>query len=242
MTPPVRAVTFDCWGTLLHDRDMERARIRRAAALVDAGGGRLSAEDASELMERAWRAHHDAWVAGRHYGAEGIARFCAEALGAEHDGVVDVLCAAFEDASLDGDVAPVPGSVETLAAARRAGLRTALVCDTGFSPGRIVRTLLEGLGHAEHLEVLAFSNEIGVPKPDARMFACALDAIGVAPAQAVHVGDLRRTDIAGARAIGMRTVRITAIYDDPSDLPDADAVIGSYDELPAVLRGFGAAL
>ena len=49
------------------------------------------------------------------------------------------------------------------------------------------------------------------------------------------MGDLRRTDVAGARALGMRSVRIRARHDDTSELPDADHVVDSHAELAALL-------
>jgi putative hydrolase of the HAD superfamily len=221
----------------------------------------IDEEAARELMDRAWREHHAAWVAGRHYGSENMAAFCAEALTlSADDGIVESLGVAFEEASTSGDVRVLPGAVDSLAALRAAGIRTALVCDTGFTPGRIVRTFLEDFGLAEHLEFLAFSNEVGVPKPDPRMFTAALDAIASKPQDAVHVGDLLRTDIAGARAAGMGTIRIAAVNREETvagqpggiakrlaprsdgDIAEADSVIESHAELLPALRRLGAAL
>ena len=53
------------------------------------------------------------------------------------------------------------------------------------------------------------------------------------------MGDLRRTDVAGARALGMTSVRIRARHDDVTDLPEADHVVQSHAELLALL-GLGA--
>ncbi len=53
----------------------------------------------------------------------------------------------------------------------------------------------------------------------------------------MHVGDLRRTDIAGASALGMRTARYRALHDDP-DIGggiEADLVLDSHRELPAIV-------
>ncbi len=239
---PIRAVTFDCWGTLLADHDMSRARERRVEAIADISG--LDADRARELLDRAWRTHHDTWVAGQQYGSPGIARFCVDELGLDAASCLEGLCTAFEDAAFAGDVRPLDGAADTLAALRDAGIRTALVCDTGFSPGRVVRRLLAEYALVEHLEFLAFSNEVGVPKPHPKIFEAALGALGAEPGEAVHIGDLRRTDIAGARNIGMRTVRIRAVNDDDADpsLPEADEVVDAYSDLPDVLRRFGAPL
>ncbi|MGH9037916.1 MAG: HAD hydrolase-like protein, partial [Acidimicrobiia bacterium] len=52
------------------------------------------------------------------------------------------------------------------------------------------------------------------------------------PARCAHVGDRRRTDIAGAQALGMRAVRLTTVFDDdPDQGPSGDAVVGSYEDL-----------
>jgi FMN phosphatase YigB (HAD superfamily) len=111
--------------------------------------------------------------------------------------------------------------VELLLALRAAGVRTALICDTGFSPGRAVRQLLSRVGLLEYLEVQVFSEEVEAPKPDPRPFRAALDGLGVAAEGAVHVGDLRRSDIAGALAAGMRAVRFSGRNDDAKPRSDA---------------------
>ena len=50
-----------------------------------------------------------------------------------------------------------------------------------------------------------------------------------------HVGDLKRTDVAGAQAVGMATVRFRGVVDDPDSGDEADHVIDRLVDLPAVL-------
>lgn len=257
MSLRLKAVTFDCWGTLIADRGMAAAEAVRASVIVEAAAGKLSVELAGELATRAWQEHNAAWGRGEQFGSPGMARFIAAELRLA-DALVEHLTAAFEEASLHGDVEPLPGAGDTLDALRSAGIPTALVCDTGFTPGRIVRRFLDDFGL--HLDVLAFSNEVGVPKPHARIFLHALEALGVEPSEAAHVGDLLRTDVAGARAVGMRTVRITATNPTGTavrsvdtatrplaagvtgaDLPEADELVASHAELLPALRRLGLA-
>jgi putative hydrolase of the HAD superfamily len=176
-----------------------------------------------------------------------MAGWVLEALGLEEEsraGLADELERAFAEASLESEIAALDGSRKTLEWLAAAGLRRALVCDTGFSPGRVVRQLLARTDLLDLLEVLAFSDEVGVPKPEARIFEHALGALETAPHAALHVGDLRRTDIAGARRLGMRTVRIRDHFDDPSEHADADHVADSHAHLRELLatlaRGPGA--
>lgn len=208
------AVTFDCWGTLIVDHDMSSAIGLRVDALRRASEGKLDETGARELMDRAWRTHHNAWIRGEQYGSIGMARACLDELGLLDDDRHARLTAAFEDAGLDGVVEALPGARDTLVALKDAGLKTALVCDAGFTPGRNVRTFLDRHGLLELLDHCTFSDELGVPKPDPKMFLTTLDALGAEPARAAHVGDLLRTDVHGARSVGMKTVRITAVNDD----------------------------
>jgi 4-nitrophenyl phosphatase len=67
-----------------------------------------------------------------------------------------------------------------------------------------------------------------VGKPEPPLFRIALRQLGVAPQAAAMVGDRVTSDIAGARAVGMRTV-LYAPEGAPADA--ADVVIRSFDEL-----------
>ncbi|HYZ94084.1 MAG TPA: HAD family hydrolase [Actinomycetota bacterium] len=255
----IRAVTFDCWGTLLAEPDVAASTAARVRAIAEAADGDLSPEQAQELLDAAWREHHLEWLGGRQYGSPGIARYVAQELG--NDAVIGLLQEAFEDAGRHGTTGAVAGARDTLIRLRERGIRTALVCDAGMTPGRVVRDLLSNVGLLEHLEFCAFSDEIGVPKPSAKMFEAALTAIVVEPHEAVHVGDLLRTDVDGGRAYGMKTIRITAVNDDvrqgfswdesavrerrdtteEAPFHDADEVIASYDEFEDALKRLEAA-
>lgn len=238
---PLRAVTFDCWGTLLFERDPGHAQRVRVEAVVRAarrGGVALEAAAAAAALEAAWRRHFDAWHAHRATGSAEMAAWTLDAVPvdpAARPALDRELARALAEASLETEVAPLDGARATLEWLAAGGVRRALVCDTGYSPGRVVRELLARAGLLDLLEVLAFSDEVGVPKPEARIFEHALRGLSARPQVSVHVGDLRRTDVAGARRLGMRTVRIRDHYDDPSDHPDADHVADSHAHLLALL-------
>ena len=225
----IRAVTYDCWGTLLRDRDWKGAQDLRLSALRRVL--ELNEDDARALLDEAWRKHDEAWKQVETFGAGRMAAYCLEARGVFDDDAISALTKEFEEASLQGGVEAVEGAAETLSNLRARGLRLGLVCDTGFSTGRVVRELLTEAGLIEHLEVLCFSDEVGVPKPGNEIFAKALAELGVRPPEAAHVGDLKRTDIAGAHDIGMHTVRFRGVHDDQSDAIDADCVIDRHEEI-----------
>jgi len=59
---------------------------------------------------------------------------------------------------------------------------------------------------ADAFDALILSAEIGLMKPDPRIFHTALQALGVAPAEAVFVDDVAE-NVAGAQALGMFAMR-----------------------------------
>jgi putative hydrolase of the HAD superfamily len=71
-----------------------------------------------------------------------------------------------------------------------------------------LRGIAEGLGLARLVDFVVISAEAGVRKPDRRIFEAALARAGVAPEEALHVGDLPEEDAEGARRAGIRPVLI----------------------------------
>lgn len=230
----IRAVTFDCWGTLLQDSDWEGAnRIRIGALrrfLPD-----LSEVEASDLLMEAWAHHDDAWKQVETFGPGRMAAFCLEAKDISDDDSINQLTREFEEASLETGVRAVDGAKTTLEALTKANIRVGLVCDTGFTPGRVVRELLDREGLLTFLECQCFSDECGVPKPGNEIFAKCLAELGVRPPEAIHVGDLKRTDIAGAHDFGMHAARFRGVHNDRTEATEAESVIDRLDQILEVI-------
>jgi putative hydrolase of the HAD superfamily len=85
-------------------------------------------------------------------------------------------------------------------------------------------------------DAVLISGELGIAKPDARIFQRALERLEVTPAEAWHIGDTLATDVAGARAAGVTAVWLNrnARQRDPSD-PAPDIEISSLAELVGLL-------
>lgn len=100
----------------------------------------------------------------------------------------------------------IPGAAELLNELRRRGYPLALVADG--RPG----TYSNVLGHyglAPLFQAWAISEELGVLKPDRRMFLHALEQLGIRPEQhgrTVMVGNRLDRDVRGANALGMVSV------------------------------------
>ena len=66
--------------------------------------------------------------------------------------------------------------------------------------------ILQGLGLGRHLDFVIDSSQVGVEKPDPRIFRIALERAGMAATDAVYVGDLYSVDVLGARAAGLNAI------------------------------------
>jgi putative hydrolase of the HAD superfamily len=99
-----------------------------------------------------------------------------------------------------------PGAVALLRRLRARGLRVALVSN---GDGTVAATLAAiglcqvGPGAGVAVDAILDSATVGLEKPDPRLFALALERLGVAAENAVHVGDSVHADVAGARAAGL---------------------------------------
>lgn len=73
---------------------------------------------------------------------------------------------------------------------------------------RRLSSLLEGVGLGGYLSTVVSSADVGLHKPDPRIFEIACRRLGVSASESVHVGDHHYADVTGATAAGMTAVWI----------------------------------
>jgi putative hydrolase of the HAD superfamily len=88
---------------------------------------------------------------------------------------------------------------------RAAGLRLAVLSNFDL---RLPR-LLADAGLAAELDAVVYSEEVGVEKPHPAIFEEVLERLALPASSVLHVGDSRRDDVEGARAVGMRALWLT---------------------------------
>jgi HAD superfamily hydrolase (TIGR01549 family) len=103
----------------------------------------------------------------------------------------------------------------------------------------VVRAAMRRDGIEDDFEVWGISDDLGIDKPDPRLYEHVLRTAGVDGARAVMVGDRLDYDVRPARGAGMRAVWLlrgeAPPTPTPAQLAEADAAIRSLDELPATL-------
>jgi FMN phosphatase YigB (HAD superfamily) len=99
-----------------------------------------------------------------------------------------------------------PDAMSVLESLTECGKRIGLICNTGLTPGFALREFLDSEEVLKHFDFLAFSDEIGFRKPDARVFHLVARKLEADPCSIVHVGDNLMVDVWGAKNAGFKAV------------------------------------
>ncbi len=219
----VRAVLFDAGGTLIHVDGprlcgaagvaFEAASFRRAeASAVDAVRRLVLAQPDSKDADRL-PLYLDTMLRGLGLAEEPPRSLAARRVAAEH-GRSNLWSR------------PAEGSAQTLEALRERGYRMACVSN---ADGR-VRGLLQAAGLTPWLEFVIDSAEVGVEKPDPRIFRTATERLGLEGPECAYVGDIYEIDVVGAQGAGLAGILI-------GDAP-APASVLRVPDLPTLLPLF----
>ena len=122
----------------------------------------------------------------------------------------------------DSVCVPVAGSVRLLEALRAKGIRLAVVTNNLVAE-QIPKLQRLSLDH--FFEVTAISEEVGVPKPDPKIFEVTLSRLKLSASDVVMVGDSLSSDIAGAVQYGIRSVWLRRYNNAAVSAPAGVAVI-----------------
>ena len=216
----LQVVFFDVGGVLYRDEGYMNA-LRRA--LWDLGAAFTDAEFDEEYEN-----------CRRDQSGSFRARLARRFLGPEPD-LRAVEAAAerwwrYEPEDLQPDALP---ALRSLAGRYRLGL-------VANQPSAVREALLRD-GLDQFFEFRAISGDLGVQKPDLRIFQHALVSTGVDPNGAAMVGDRLDHDVRPARAAGLHAIWVLRgeAPDDPTpeQLAEADATVRSLRELPEALEG-----
>jgi len=235
----LKAITFDFWNTLYKAAPYAFALRRKFMfelfaknhSDVDREQVDAAEEVARKEWNRVWREEYRTPPA-----ADWVRWMLDELLITLPSDDFNALADYFDRSLLEADPGPtlIDGAADTVQRLAQR-YRLGVISDSGLSIGNTLRQFLKRDGLLECFTCTTFSDEVGVSKPHTRIFQITLDQLGAQPYEAVHIGDLTHSDIAGAKAIGMYAVRLTANYDDANRSVEPDAVVKSYAEFEAWL-------
>ena len=127
----------------------------------------------------------------------------------------------------------LPGAEEILHQLQKAGVRIGLL--TNGAPD-LQREKIEASGLGMFFDAAVVSGEVGIGKPEPAIFHHLLEKLGVAPAEALMVGNSLARDIIGGKSAGLHTCWLALEgEDEPVGLVEPDYVIHSLGELPSIV-------
>ncbi len=240
----IKGVTFDWWHTIAetpwpdYDAHMRKIRVERILEAFSDRGLVVQPETLyraydrhTELLIEKWKEHVDL------SGEEQLRAFLEFAdLDASDADLLDALAASFGDAIRSKLPILYPHIGATLAALQRGGYRIGLISNTGRTWGRYLTDLQHAIGIGHYFRCRTYSDELRVRKPDPTIFRAALAGLGLPPDEVVHLGDDVTADVAGAAALGMRSVWFNTGYWPDASADGADAEIRDLAEFPAVVE------
>jgi putative hydrolase of the HAD superfamily len=198
----VRAVLFDAGNTLLC---IDPRQLAGALASV----GIATEVDAVGRAEVRIRPVFDERLAATSPETDGMFRLFADLLLEELrvEAPADLVQRAADAlvAIWPGMWTRVPGdAAATLDDLARRGFRLGVVSNSDGT----VRDQLRRAGLVGRFEFVVDSREVGIAKPDPRIFALAASHLGLPASHCAYVGDLHSIDVVGARAAGMHAVLV----------------------------------
>ncbi len=202
----IRAVIFDWGGTLVRDDTLVLGAP--SAAVAAYLRKYLEAEVSDADVERAFHAVLPDYRPGVTQTAPHLGRLLGSAftwLGLAV-GVNDVEACSrlfFEEATHGYTV--YDDARALLASLRYRGYKTGVVTNAIF-PSALFEPRINQLGLGGYIDAFVSSADVGLSKPNPGPYLKALSLLGLEPHEAVFVGDNAATDIAGAKAAGMRAI------------------------------------
>jgi putative hydrolase of the HAD superfamily len=223
-------VSVDFWDTLVRaDSNGEKRTDARIAALREVSrryGVEPTDEAIKEARRHVSRAFDEEWFGKQRTQTTGkLVQGMLDALAIPaNPAEVDQLTEAFRESLFLGPPEPAEGVREALANISLY-FRLAIISDTMFSPGSVIRRYLEQVELLQYFDAFAFSDELGVSKPHRKAFESVLQATGARPEDSWHVGDMLKTDIRGAKSLGMHAILYTGFAGgyDQTGSPDPDS-------------------
>jgi putative hydrolase of the HAD superfamily len=218
-TDPIRAVSFDVWETLLFESDganQRRAdvRSRNLANALNRLCLQVSAEMVSEAIAKMVSSMLKLWEQNRDVSCvDQIALILRNVSMGSLDmrqEWVDGLVSSYASSILEVRPHLNPDARNVLKKLKKRHMAIGLICNTGLTPGVGLRRFLAEEGVARFFDLMLFSEEIGIRKPDPKIFHLATQKLGVQPFEMVHVGDNLRADVWGARNAGVRAIHFSS--------------------------------
>ena len=207
----LHAITFDLWNTLIENRSYGNQRYNFLLDFMHKQSYEVSLDELKEKYNRVLEKHRktEKKFGIRHFQLEDRLKELFSSLKLDITPLLlNNLIIDLEDI-LMLDPPPLMDGVKETLDYLSTNFKLGLISDTGITPGRVLRKVLEKHGILKYFQTTVFSNETGYLKPNNVMFETALKNLDIKSKNAIHIGDLLQTDIKGAKDAGMKAIWIS---------------------------------
>ena len=202
-----QAIVFDLFGTLVDDLVLPEA----SRLVYD----RMNAEVADTLgVPRdqflvAWSGTRDRRDVGAFPSSEAALSHICRELGVEPGQERIRAAAEIRREFVGRALTPRGDAIDTLSELKASGYRVGLISNCSEE----VSSLWPATPFARLMDASVLSCEVGLKKPDPRIYHLACQQLNVAPERSLFVGDGGNGELTGASRVGMHAVLIRAPYD-----------------------------
>lgn len=244
----IKVITFDLWDTVFVDdsdektraakgmdsKPVERRKIIRSflekSDAVSQESVNLAYDTADAAFRHAWYQQGVTWTVRERLEIilKGLKRKVPE-----ND--LKEMVRLHEEMELEIMPELAPGIVEAIVELHQS-YTLAVISDAIFSPGRVLKSILEKYDLLKYFSAFVFSDEIGCAKPDPRVFESISNQLNLPTESLIHIGDREEKDITGPHAVGAKAVFTTVVKDRGSSDTNADAVCTDYSRLVEIIN------
>lgn len=236
----LKLITIDFWNTLFDSSNgINRNAVRQHifAGEISKAGVDVSKDEFQNAVQQSWKFFNDIWMNQQRTPEtyETIDYLWNYLKLPPNPESVKIVAKSFAESIIDYPPKLMDNALDAISLLKSDGYKIGLISDTGFTPGSILKKVMENAGVFGFFDAFSFSDETGVSKPNAKAYSTLLDYFNIAPREALHIGDIEKTDIVGAKSIGMKAVRFsgddTAVLNkDNPKISLADAEIHNWNE------------
>lgn len=236
----LKAITFDFWQTLYADseenwRKRQAIRTKKCHVYLESRGYTCGLDDIGFGLEEAYNVVMTLWHQHRGVSVKQCMMRFAEVLEIQLEAVdLDQLVACLGAAFLEAPPIMI-ANVKPVVSRLSANYPLGIISDSALTPGSFARQLMDRDGILQFFSAFTFSDETEYTKPEVPQFHSTLAQLNVEPTEAVHIGDIFRTDIVGAKNAGMKAIRFTGFNKSETNDTLSDAVVDDYRQLETVI-------
>lgn len=235
----ISAVTFDFWNTLYElpvKGSASKERMLKFMKIFEEAGTRVTPDELRSVLEQCWTyADHCQRAEEYDITPSGHVDYILKHLKIKASPELwQTVYYAYTRALENNPPVVREGVGETLPKLA-SSCKLAVICNTGGTPGVILREFMKRDGILGYFNFLVFSDEVRWAKPNINIFQHTLANINCNPEQAAHIGDDPITDVIGAKRAGMKAVWLAPHAAAP--LPECDYHVRNVSELLTIVKG-----